>query len=285
MNVADFFSNYTWYELWGPLWVVSLLVLSYFYVRKIVVSHFYEVTSQQVKYFFTAVVLLYAVKGSPFTIIANEFMFSAHMLQLSIMFFVVTPLFILSLPTDFIRRYFWDYRMRNAIKLFAHPWMTAIFFNGLLTIYFVPGVFNMIQASGVLTFIAQTILMLHAFLMWWTIITPLPEVSKLTDFTRAAYVFCTAMLLMPIGIFLIIIEKAHYPVYASVIEMVPMMTAVYDQQLAGGTLKAIQLTSYGIALFKIMMTWAKKEEDKEGQVDDKNIRVARGVVIHLDDKK
>lgn len=285
MNVVDFFSNYTWYELWGPLWVVSLLVLSYFYVRKIVASHFYEVTSQQVKYFFTAVVLLYAVKGSPFTIIANEFMFSAHMLQLSIMFFVVTPLFILSLPTDFIRRYFWDYRMRNAIKLFAHPWMTAIFFNGLLTIYFVPGVFNTIQASGVLTFIAQTILLLHAFLMWWTIITPLPEVSKLTDFTRAAYVFCTAMLLMPIGIFLIIIEKAHYPAYATVVEMLPMMTAVYDQQLAGGTLKAIQLTSYGIALFKIMMAWAKKEEDKEGQVDDKKIRVARGVVIHLDDKK
>lgn len=285
MSVGGIFSNYTWYELWGPIWIAVLLFLSYLYVRKIVASHLYEVTSQQVKYFFSAVVLLYAVKGSPFTIIANDYIFSAHMFQISMMFFVVTPLFILSLPVDFIRRYFWDYRMRNAIKLFAHPWMTAIFFNGLLTIYFVPSVFNTIQASATLTFIAQAILWIHAFLMWWTIITPLPEVSKLTDFTRAAYVFCTAMLLMPIGIFLIIIEKAHYPVYAAVVDMMPMMTAVYDQQLAGGTLKAIQLTSYGIALFKIMMLWAKKEEDKEGQVDDENIRVARGVVIRLDDKK
>ncbi len=283
--MGGIFSNYAWHELWGPVWIVVLIFLSYLYVKKIAASHLYETTSSQMKYFFTAAVLLYAVKGSPFTVIAGEYMFSAHVFQISIMLFVVTPLFILSLPTDFIRRYFWDYRMRNAIKLFAHPWMTAIFFNGLLTIYFVPSVFNAIHANVFYSFLAQTILMIHAFLMWWTIITPLPEVSKLSDFTRAAYVFCTAMLLMPIGIFLIIIEKAHYPAYASVVEMLPMMTAVYDQQLAGGTLKAIQLTSYGIALFKIMMVWAKKEEEKEGQIDHENIRVARGVVIHLDDKK
>lgn len=284
--MGGIFSNYTWYELWGPEWLAVLFILSYLYVRKIVASKLYETTSSQVKYFFTAVVLLYAVKGSPFSVIANEYMFSAHMFQISIMLFVVTPFFILSLPADFFRRYFWDYRMRNAIKLFAHPWMTAIFFNGLVTIYFVPSVFNTIHASVLLSFIAQTILMLHAFFMWWTIITPLPEVSKLSDFTRAAYVFCTALLLMPIGVFLIIIEKAHYPIYAANIgEILPFMTPVYDQQLAGATLKAIQLTSYGIALFKIMMKWAKKEEDKEGQVDSDNIRIVRGVVIHLDDKK
>lgn len=283
--MSGIFSTYTWYELWGPIWIALLLLLSYVYVRKIVKSHLYEATSQQVKYFFYAIFTVYIVKGSPFTVLANDYFFSAHVFQISMLLFVATPLFILSLPTDFLRRYFWDYRMRNAIKLFAHPWVTAIFFNGLLTIYFVPSVFNAVQASMLLTSIAQTVLILHAFLMWWTIITPLPEVSKLSDFTRVAYVFCTALLLMPIGIFLIIIEKAHYPAYASVVELVPMMTAVYDQQLAGGTLKAIQLTSYGIALFKIMMLWAKKEEENEGKIDDENIRVVQGVVIHLDDKK
>ncbi|PWA12042.1 hypothetical protein DCC39_08145 [Pueribacillus theae] len=283
---GSLFSNYTWYEMWGPVWIAVLALLSYLYIRKIALSHQYRVAGEKVKYFFFAAILLYLAKGSPFSIIADDYMFSMHVLQLSIMLFVVTPLFILSLPTDFIRRYFWDYRMRNAIKLFAHPWMTAIFFNGLLTVYFVPSVFNTIHQSFLLTSIAQIILMFNAFLMWWTIITPLPEVSKLSDFTRTAYVFCTAMLLMPIGIFFIIIETAHYPAYEAVAGMIiPAINAIYDQQLAGGLLKAIQLTSYGIALFYLIMRWAKKEEDKEGKIDDESLRVVQGVVIHFPDKK
>lgn len=94
------------------------------------------------------------------------------------------------------------------------------------------------------------------------------------------------MLLMPIGIFLLVIQKAHYPVYETVAgELFPGLTAVYDQQLAGGFLKIIQLTSYTIALLKIVMAWGRKEEEKEGEVGDKNIRVVQGIPIRLNNKK
>lgn len=69
-------------------------------------------------------------------------------------------------------------------------------------------------------------------------------------------------------------------------ELIPILTAVYDQQLAGGLLKLIQIISYAYALLIIFFKWGKQEEAMEGKVDEKNLRYARGVVIHFDkDKK
>ncbi|HLR08619.1 MAG TPA: cytochrome c oxidase assembly protein [Bacillota bacterium] len=280
------FSDYAWYELFGPVWFVAMALLSYLYVRKIVLSHRYQTTHHHIGYFFSAVILLCIVKGSPFAVIADNYLFNAHVLQLSIMFFVIAPLFILSLPEDLWNQYFWNHRLKMTMKILGHPWLTAISFNGLVTIYFIPRVFNTLQENVFLLAISQVILMVNAFLLWWVIISPVPKVSNFSYLTRIGYIFFTAMLLMPIGIFLLVIQKAHYPVYETVAgELFPGLTAVYDQQLAGGFLKIIQLTSYTIALLKIVMAWGRKEEEKEGEVGDKNIRVVQGIPIRLNNKK
>lgn len=235
----------------------------------------------------SAIVFLYIVKGSPIATMAKHYLFSAHVLQLSVIFFIVIPLFILSLPTSFLRRYFWHHRTRFLIGILGRPWLNAILFNGLLTVYFIPSVFNVIQENIFLMLISQTVLIILACLMWWVIISPIPEVSNIPYLTRIAYIFFASLILMPIGVFFLIIQKAHYPIYEAVAgDLIPILTAIYDQQLAGGILKVVQLTSYIIALLHIVLTWGREEEEREGEVDDENIRVVQGVVIHLrNDKK
>ncbi len=66
-------------------------------------------------------------------------------------------------------------------------------------------------------------------------------------------------------------------------ELITGFTAVYDQQAAGGILKITQLASYSYALLIIAIKWGRLEEEREGQVDEENIRYVRGVVIHLDE--
>jgi len=280
------FSGYAWYELFGPVWFVGLALLSYLYMKKIVLSHRYQTTQYHVRYFFSAVIMLYILKGTPFAVIADDYVFSAHVLQLSAMFFVIAPLLILSLPKDLLNQYFWNHRLKMTMKVLGHPWLTALSFNGLVTVYFIPRVFNLLQEYTLLLSAAQVILMVNAFLLWWVIISPVPKVSNLSYLTRVGYIFFTAALLMPIGIFLLVIQQAHYPVYETVAgEFFPGLTAVYDQQLAGGILKVIQLASYIFALLKIVIAWGKKEEEKEGEVGDKNIRVVQGIPIRLNNKK
>lgn len=243
-------------------------------------------TRSQIKYFISAIVLIYIVKGSPLATVADHYLFSAHMLELSVIFFAIIPLIILSLPKSFLRRYFWHHRTKFLIGMFGRPWLTAVLFNGLLTLYFVPPVFNVIKGNLLLIVLSQAILIVNAFLMWWVIISPIPEISRIPYLTRAAYIFFTSLLLMPIGFFHLIIQREHYSFYIAVQgELFPMLTAIYDQQIAGGILKVMQLSSYTIALLFIVMKWVRQTEAKEGKVVEDHIRYVRGVVVHLDKDK
>lgn len=284
--IGSLFSEVAWYELWGPLFLIICIGLIYWYYKYVVRYYKDQMTSSQTNYFIIAVVLLYIFKGSPLNAVAKYYLFSMHMLQLSTIFFVIIPLFILSLPRAYIRQYFWDHRAKFLIHMFGKPWLTAASFNGLITLYFVPVVFNFLKSYPLLMILAQIILVINAFLMWWVIISPLPEISRFSYLVRSGYIFFCALLLMPIGFFHLIVQVEHYPFYAAVQgELIPVLTAIYDQQAAGGILKVMQLSSYTIALLIIVSRWVRQAQEVEGEVLEENIRYVRGVVIHLDDDK
>lgn len=263
-----------------------LFIISYFYVKKVVQSPIYKVTTSQKVYFIAAIILSLIIKGTPLDVIATHYLFSAHTFQMSLAYFVVIPLLILSFPTNFLRQYIWNHRTKFALNILAHPWLTLITFNGLLTIYFIPAVFNFVQSNIIILFIVQVILFLSAVFMWWVIIHPVPEIKGLNYLLRALYIFLASVLLFPIGFFYVVIQEPFLPMYMPVEgAIIPALTNVYDQQAAGGILKIIQLASYCFALLIILFKWGKQEEAKEGQVDEANIRYVRGVVIHLDNDK
>lgn len=275
--------QYPWYTLINPIYLVICSYFLYLYQRYFIKSHYYTVTKLQINSFVIAVLFVFITRGSPLTVIAERYLFSALVFNMAVLLFIVVPLVIISLPTDFIRKYFWHHRLRYMMKLFSYPWLAALVFNGALTIYFVPSLFNIIQQSVVLNVICHVILIFTAILMWWTIMAPLPGINQFSYFTRVGYVFLNAFLLMPIGFFLLLTtEQTYYPTYEMFAhQLLPALTAVYDQQLGGGLLKSIQLISYGTALFFLINIWAKKEEDS----NEENVRIVQGIVIQLPTKK
>lgn len=281
-------SNHHWYGIFQLHWVIISLVAVFLYRRYIVTSSLYSVTNGQVVYFYMAVGLFILLKATPLDLIGTDYLFSAHTLQLSLVYFVVVPLILLSLPVTFLRQYIWHHQTRFALNTLAHPWLTLIAFNGLIVIYYIPTVFNLVHGSMILSFIMQVALFITAFFMWWVIIHPIPEMKGLNYLMRAMYIFLASTILMPTGFFYIVIQKAHFPSYLQTEgELLPVLTAIYDQQLAGGILKFIQIGTYAFALLLIFYRWGKQEEAMEGKVNEENIRYARGVVIHLnkDNKK
>lgn len=278
--------NHSLYSLFKLHWIILLFIISYYYMKKVVQSPIYPVTSNQKIYFFSAIILLLIIKGTPLDVIATHYLFSVHTLQMALTYFVVIPLLILSFPTNFLRQYIWNHRIKFALNILAHPWLTLIAFNGLLTIYFIPAVFNFVHLNIVGIFVVQVVLFFSAVFMWWVIIHPVPEIKGLNYLLRALYIFLASVALFPIGFFYVIVQEPFFPMYIPVAgAIIPVLTSVYDQQAAGGILKIIQLASYCFALLVILFKWGKQEEAKEGQVDEENIRYVRGVVIHLDKNK
>lgn len=278
-------SSHGWYALFKIHWLLISIIVAWLYFKFIIRSPLYTVTKAQQTYFFIAVGFFSLLKATPIDIIGADYLFSIHTLQLSLIFFLVVPFLLLSLPKTFLRQSIWHHQTKFVLKILAHPWMSLITFNGLISIYYIPTVFNVIHNHVLISGIAQVLLFINAFFMWWVIINPVPEIKGLNYLMRALYIFLASTILMPTGFFYIVIERAHFPVYlATEGELIPVLTAIYDQQLAGGLLKFTQILSYAMALLVIFFEWGKYEESMEGKVDEKNIRYARGVVIHLDEK-
>nr|WP_246570077.1 cytochrome c oxidase assembly protein [Lentibacillus saliphilus] len=263
-----------------------MFVIGYLYTQYIVRSPEYELLAGKRALFYGALGLLYVLHGSPFSIIADHYLFSALMLQMAGTLFIAVPFMILGLPTSWFRKFVWNHKLRLSMAIAGHPWITVIIFNALFTAYFMPSIFNIVHESIVLSLIVKATLFVYAFFMWWVIMNPLPGLNELAYLTRIAYIFVAALSLMPIGFFFLIVQNAHYPVYeAGAGAIFPAMTAIYDQQFAGGILKLIQLSSFIFAMFQILKKWGREEEALEGTVDDKNIRIVQGIVIRLDQKK
>ncbi|TMN22911.1 cytochrome c oxidase assembly protein [Lentibacillus cibarius] len=284
-TLSNLLANYAWYELVGLVTLVVAVLLCYWYINTIIKAPHYNVTNKQKTYFFIAVGLFYLVKGTPFDVIADDYLISALVLQLSVMSFVAVPLFILSLPVEYLSVFFWRYkRAKIARMIFAHPWPLAVVFNGLVTLFLIPSIFDIIHANAWLQFLYEVLLVTFAFLTWWIIIQPSRDIADHSYFMRVAYVFFTALFLMPIGIFLLVVQDPLYTAYMDVAgELLPALSAVYDQQLAGALLKVLQLSSYSFALFYLLKMWGLNEWENEGEVDDDK-RVVQGIVIQLNDR-
>ena len=87
--------------LWSPYYLTVLVIITvgYFWFvtkyRENVYGQFVAFRqSRQVFYFLLAMFLLYMVKGSPLDLLSH-IMFSAHMIQMAILYLVIPPLFII----------------------------------------------------------------------------------------------------------------------------------------------------------------------------------------------
>ncbi|MFC4557816.1 cytochrome c oxidase assembly protein [Virgibacillus kekensis] len=278
-------SGYAWYEIVGPFSLVAALLASYWYIKTFIKSPHYKAARVEKGYFLTAVLLFYLVEGGPIGLIADHYLLSILTLQLSVIAFVVVPLIILSLPKQYIKALFWNHKRSQIAKLlFSHPWPLAVVFNGLVTLFFVPSVFNNIHGNLFLQFLAEMLIYTFAFFIWWIIIQPSSDTPGHSYLMRIGYVFFTALFLMPIGIYLLVLTGAEYPAYATVAgEHFPALGAVSDQQLAGGIIKAVQLTSFSFALYYLFRNWGIQEDEREGMVDE-DTRVVQGIAIKVNNR-
>lgn len=249
-----FFFREPWWAILEPWWLVLFLFL-YICYRKWVPG----VDRQMRRYALLTLLLFYVVVGSPLAVPAERHLFfSAYMFQQSLLCLVIPPLLLKSFPLSSLRPYLWHYFVKKICRGLTHPITTTVLFNVGFSVVHVPFIFHQLLYLPSLFFLIHVFIFLSAVLMWWSILSPLPELNQLTEGQRIAYIFINGVALSPLCIFLLLSSSPLYPAYAHKL-FYPSFTAVYDQQLAGGLLKSIQLTSYGIALGVIVFRWVKKK--------------------------
>ncbi|SEN42256.1 cytochrome c oxidase assembly protein [Lihuaxuella thermophila] len=213
-------------------------------------------------FFLLGWIIYYFSMGSPLNLLAHE-LFSMHMLQMSLLYFVMPPLLLLGLPAYMLRPVLKIRWIRAIGRFFTRPLITLFFFNGLITFYHVPVIFDTIMGSHVLHYVSHVLLLFAALCMWWPIICPVPELDRVKSLHKLALIFANGVLLTPACAIITFTDIVLFDSYREMSQLVPIMSPMHDQQLGGVIMKIMQEIVYITAIGIVFLRWIREERAKD----------------------
>lgn len=273
--------------LWSPYFLTYIILIGVAYY--LITGPYREKfggdklpTRKQMIFFYSGLVILYIVKGSPVDLLSH-IMLTFHMGQLAF-YLLVFPIFMIKGIPEWLWRKVLNFKfMKPIVKLVTLPLISLLLFNALFSFYHIPAIFDMSKSSPVLHTSFSIILLIAAFIMWWPLITPLEEYNKIQPLVKIAYILGNAVMITPACVLIIFASTPLFAAYSQdgawiqamalcvpsdVLsgisntitgpEMFSPMSTMEDQQLGGIVMKTIQEITYGIILGKIFFSWFTK---------------------------
>jgi putative membrane protein len=274
--------------LWSPYFFLFLIVITgiYFYITVYRRKHFDQsepLKRSEITLFIVSIFLLYITKGGPLDLMGH-LMFYAHMIQMAVLYLVIPPLLIVSIPAWVWRPILNNKAVKPFFNLFTKPLIALILFNGLFSFYHIPLIFDAIKMNMWLHAGYTGILFLFSIFMWWPLVNRLPEYESLNGLKKVGYVFADGVLLTPACALIIFADTPMYATFSdptawmqalklcvpsttlsnlnlSGPEVFNSMSLIHDQQLGGVIMKIIQEIVYGVILAQVFFNWYRKEQE------------------------
>jgi putative membrane protein len=217
-----------------------------------------RVRRTQVASFSAGVIVVYLAAGSPMHDVSENYLLSAHMPQHTLFTLVAAPLLLAGIPG-----WLWQVPLRSravlaVARVIVHPLVILFVVNGVFLITHLPFAMDFSLSHHWFHFVVHVLLLATALLMWWPILSDVPELPRYSYPLQMAYLFAQSLIPSVLASF---ITFADTPVY-SFYEQAPRLWGlgvVTDQQIAGGLMKvmgSLILWSFiGVAFFK----WYNRE--------------------------
>ncbi|WP_164215348.1 cytochrome c oxidase assembly factor CtaG [Virgibacillus sp. YIM 98842] len=277
--------------LWSPYFLlfVAGLALLYFLVTGPFRHKFGGNEKPSVKqqiFFYTAMVLLYAVKGAPVDLLSH-IMLSFHMTQMAIYYLVFPILVIKGLPVWIWEKILYARFIKPMLRLLTKPVVSLLLFNTLFSLYHIPAIHDFSKTSQLAHTSISLIILVAAFIVWLPILAPLKELDRIKPLGKILYIFANGVLITPACVLIIFANEPLFLTYSSegawmqamalcvpgdVLqgityaisgpEMFSPMSTLVDQQLGGIIMKIMQEITYGFILASVFFKWFNKDSLK-----------------------
>lgn len=261
-------SQFTFVDLWSPWFLGLILVVAGLYVvgtntvrRKI--GDAAQIPTWRALSFYGGLLIIYVAVGSPLQAAGHHFLFSAHMMQQSLLFFVAPPLLLLGIPDWLVRAAIQFQPVKKWIHVLTNPVLAVVLFNGLLSFYHFPLIFDFMMKNTALGSLYHVIIFITSIQMWWLITCPLPELEKLTELKKMAYIVVNGLLLYPACAAIIFAGQPLYETYQHVPQLFSFLPPDDDQQFGGVIMKLMQEGALIFALAITFFKWSRREKGEE----------------------
>jgi putative membrane protein len=215
------------------------------------------VTRRQVAWFAGGMAAFLLVEGTPIHDIGAGSLYSVHMIEHLVLTLVFPPAILHGTPSWLMRLIVRP--VLPALRVLTKPVVALLLFNAMIAFSHVPSVVAAVVESEIAHIALHLGLVGTAFLMWWPVIGPVPEIPKLLPFPAMGYLFLQSLVPTVPASFLTFADGAVYPVY----EALPRLwgiDVVTDQTIGGLIMKIGGGVILWVAIAYVFFRWAFEEE-------------------------
>lgn len=249
------------FELWHPILLLALIVIGFVYIRAVKRRDESYIFMKTLSFLFSLLVF-YISEGSPLTALGHHYLFSAHMLSMSLTYFVVPPLFLGGIYSWMVDPLVGRPLIKRVVNKITHPLLAVSIFNILLSFYHVPVIFNWIMSKMVYMNVALIILLFFAFVMWWVIVQPTDQTRSISDLQKLGYIFVASVLLTPACAMITFADHFLYIKTATEHLNISGFSSMEDQSTGGVIMKVTQELVFICTFGYIFYKWSKKDNPR-----------------------
>jgi putative membrane protein len=218
--------------------------------------------------FFAGLLVMFGSLNGPIHDLSDDYLFSAHMVQHLLLTLAMPPLLLAGVPVWMLRPVVGRRGFAPISRFFTRAPVAFVTFNLVIAAWHLPVLYNAAMANHNIHILEHLMFMAAAVLMWWPLLSQLPELPRLAYPGQMLYTFLMSIPMSIIAVYIAMSDHVLYPAYAAAPRVLPM--SPLEDQLLGALIMWIP----GGLIFMIIMTvvffkWNARGEDSTAgaQVD------------------
>ena len=211
-----------------PTVVIGLVLLGGLYVY----LGGLQAPRRKVAAFAGALLVIFAALNGPLHNLSDSYLFSAHMAQHLLLTLLFPPLLLYGTPA-WVARALLRPRWVSALgRVVTRPLPAAAWFTAPIVLWHVPAFYEAALRHHNLHILQHLIFLATAVLMWWPILSPVPELPRLPYLGQMLYLFLLGIPMSITGALITLPDTVLYPFYAAA-PRVWSWSAQDDQKIGG----------------------------------------------------
>ena len=224
-------------------------------------------TAQRLSFVAGLATIFLALNG-PLHDLSDHYLFSAHMVQHLLLTLVAPPLLLWGTPGWMLRPLLRLPVAGSVARRVTRPIVCFAIFNVTVAAWHLPQLYNTAVLVHPVHIAQHLMFMAAAVLMWWPILSPLPELPRLSYPGQMLYCFLLGIPMSVIAIYIAYADVLLYPAYASA----PRLWGIgpMDDQLIGGLIMWIPGGLFFVGVMSVVFfRWAAVEGGRQETVEER----------------
>ena len=214
---------------------------------------------RQVLWFTGGVLTILVAASWPIHDLGERYLLSVHMVQHTLIALIAPPMLLLGMPAWLLRRLLSPRPLRALVGQLTRPLIAFVLFNATIVVTHWPLVMDQMLVHHPWHFVGHAALFTTATLMWWPVVSPLPEFPTLSYPGRMLYLFLQSIVPTVPASFLTFGSQPLYSFYIAA-PRIWGVSVLTDQTVSGLIMKivggAILWTVIAVLFFK----WYRLEQ-------------------------